>query len=55
MLSKVAVKKGDIVDKGDIIGYAGTSPLFKTSGVFFYILKKKGKRYYSLDPLKVLK
>ncbi len=55
MLSKVAVKKGDIVDKGDIIGYAGASPLFKTSGVFFYILKKKRRKYYSLDPLKVLK
>ena len=55
MLSKIAVKKGDIVEKGDIIGYAGSSPLFKTSGVFFYILKKKKRRYYSLDPLKVLK
>ena len=55
MLSKVAVKKGDIVEKGDVIGYAGSSPLFKTSGVFFYILKKKKRRYYSLDPLKVLK
>jgi len=55
MLSNITVRKGDIVEKGETIGYTGSSPLFNTTGVFFYILKKKGKRYYSLDPLKVLK
>ncbi len=54
-LEKIYVKPNQLVKRGDIIGTAGTSGIWKKSGLYFDVSRiYKGKTYH-IQPLEVLK
>jgi murein DD-endopeptidase MepM/ murein hydrolase activator NlpD len=54
-LNKIFVKPRQIVKRGEIIGTAGTSGVWKKSGVYFDINRIYNGATYHIQPLEVLK
>jgi len=54
-LDKIFVKPRQIVKRGEIIGTAGTSGVWKRSGIYFDINRVYNKVTYHIQPLEVLK
>lgn len=51
-MSSISVNSGDKISKGQVIGYSGYTglPSVESSHLHFEILKKVGKKYFTVDP-----
>jgi len=54
-LSKVEVKPGQLVKRGEVIGLSGTSGNWGKSGVYFEISRIYRKKVYQLNPVEILR
>ncbi len=54
-LSKITVKPGQLVKRGQVIGYTGDSGDFGETGLYFEISKIHRGKVYQLNPLEILR